>query len=223
MILIQVVFIILTKAYSPILSKNIFMKTCYFFIFLLSSNISFAQNDKTEIRNYQKGKLQEDTSYVYWLPYKKGTKQLMVQGYLTHYSHATLIANDFKMKTGTTLCAARAGIVMNVKESSDIGGLKDKENHWNYIVIQHEDSTTAIYGHLKMNGAIVNEGDTVVKGQPIGLSGNTGYSAFPHLHFQVSNKKGEQIPVRFLTQHGKQYLRQMGRYKCIHKASLRIK
>lgn len=199
------------------------MKAVCFVIILLSPTFLFAQKNKAEIRNFQKGKLQEDSSFVYWLPYKEGTKKLMVQGYLTHYSHATLIANDFKMKIGTTICAARAGVVINVKESSNIGGLKDKENNWNYIIIQHEDSSSAIYGHLKLEGAIVNEGDTVIKGQPIGLSGNTGYSAFPHLHFQVSNKNGEQIPVRFLTQHGNQYVRQMGNYKCVHTFTNRSK
>ena len=184
------------------------MKSIIILLLFILPAYTFAQDDGATIRNYQKGKLQEDSSYVYWLPYKEGAKQLMVQGYLTHYSHATLIANDFKMKTGTTLCAARAGIVTNVKESSNIGGLKDKENNWNYIVILHDDSTTAIYGHLKLNGAIVNEGDTVTKGQPIGISGNT---------------EGEQIPVRFLTQFGKQYLRQMGQYKCVHKESFKSK
>ncbi len=209
--------------YFPILNKKICIKSiCFLLTLILPTNL-FTQVDKATIRNYQKGKLQENSSYVNWLPYKEGSKQLMVQGYLTHYSHATLIANDFKMKTGTTLCAARGGIVTNIKESSNIGGLKDKENNWNYVVILHDDSTTAIYGHLKLNGVMVNEGDTVAKGQPIGFSGNTGYSAFPHLHFQVSNKEGEQIAVRFLTQYGMQYLRPMGRYKCVHKESFKSK
>jgi Peptidase family M23 len=195
-----------------------------FVIFLFTLPLlAFSQNDRTIIRNLQKGKLQEDTSYVYWLPYKENTSQLMVQGYLTKYSHKTLVANDFKMKSGTAICASRAGVVFDVMESSNIGGLKDKENHWNYILILHEDSSTAIYGHLQQNGALVNVGDIVTQGQEIGLSGNTGYSAFPHLHFQVRNKEGMQIPVRFLTQHGKQYLRQLKHYECKHVASEKIK
>jgi murein DD-endopeptidase MepM/ murein hydrolase activator NlpD len=199
------------------------MKT-FLFLFLLNAPIPvFSQSERTAIRNYQKGKLKEDTSYVYWLPYKENTSQLMVQGYFTKYSHKTLIANDFKMKNGTTICAARAGIVLDIMQSSNIGGLKDKENHWNYILITHDDGSTAIYGHIQQNGAKVNMGDTVTKGQEIGLSGNTGYSAFPHLHFQVRNKERMQIPVRFLTQYGKQYLRQLKLYKCLHKVSEKIK
>ncbi len=109
------------------------MKIFIFLIFINLPQLVFSQSERTVIRNYQKGKLQEDTSYVYWLPYKEKTSQLMVQGYLTKYSHKRLIANDFKMKSGTTICASRAGIVADVIQSSNIGGLWDKENHWNYI------------------------------------------------------------------------------------------
>jgi hypothetical protein len=195
------------------------MKILLFLSLFNLPQLAFSQNERTIIRNLQKGKLQEDTSYVYWLPYKEKTSQLMVQGYLTNYSHKTLIANDFKMKSGTIICASRAGVVFDVMEASNIGGLKDKENHWNYILILHNDSSTAIYGHLQQNGAMVTIGDTIAQGQEIGVSGNTGYSAFPHLHFQVRNKEGIQIPVRFLTKHGKQYLRQLRSYESIHVAS----
>jgi len=43
-------------------------------------------------------------------------------------------------------------------------------------------------GYLKKDGVLVNVGDTVKQGQHIGYSGNTGYTAFPHLHFQVYDK-----------------------------------
>jgi hypothetical protein len=104
-----------------------------FFLFLINlPQLVFSQSERAVIRNLQKGKLQEDTSYVYWLPYQENTSQLMVQGYLTKYSHKTLVANDFKMKSGTIICASRAGVVFDVMEASNIGGLKDKEKYWRY-------------------------------------------------------------------------------------------
>ena len=93
---------------------------------------------------------------------------------------------DFKMIVGTTICAARDGVVNSLEESYTDGGLKDKwMNKGNYIVIAHDDGTYGGYWHLAQNGALVSEGDTIVQGQLIGKSGHTGYSAFPHLHFWV--------------------------------------
>ncbi len=164
-------------------------------------------------RDFQKGRKKEDTSFVYQLPFSASKKYLMVQGYHTAYSHKHLIANDFKMDESENICAARAGIVLSTYDQSNIGGLKDKENHWNYVVIMHIDSSTAIYGHLKKNSSLVKIGDTIKKGQLIALSGNTGYSAFPHLHFAVYDKNGNQIAVRFYTSKGVQYLKQWKKYK----------
>lgn len=60
----------------------------------------------------------------------------------------------------------------------------------NHISIRHADGSVAYYGHL-LNGTMLNVGDTIRKGQVIGLSGNTGYSAFPHLHFEVIGSEQE--------------------------------
>lgn len=168
-------------------------------------------------RDYMKGRSHEDTSFVYLLPYKAGTRQVMVQGYNTTHSHRNMVALDFKMKTGTTVCAARSGVVTEVKESSNRGGLGDQYlPDWNYVVVQHADSSTALYGHLQLNGSLVYVGDTVTAGQPIALSGNTGYSAFPHLHFQVWDKNGTAIATRFRMQKGEGYLKQMRLYTAVH-------
>jgi hypothetical protein len=198
--------------------KIYFYKYLSAFLILLLAGIPMVchcQLSRKTVRALQKGTIKEDSSFVYWLPFKTGTKQLMVQGYYTSHSHRNLIANDFKMKTGTPICAARAGVVTAVMKESNTGGLKDIGNHWNYIIIQHADGSTAIYGHLQQNGALVQHGDSILQGQEIGLSGNTGYSAFPHLHFQVWDRQGNQIPVRFLTKKGAACLKQMKFYRAV--------
>jgi len=53
------------------------------------------------------------------------------------------------------------------------------------------------YLHLKPNSALVREGDLVRRGQPLALSGDTGYSTRPHLHFQVQDALGRSMPIRF--------------------------
>jgi murein DD-endopeptidase MepM/ murein hydrolase activator NlpD len=168
----------------------------------------------------QKGKIKDDTSYVYWLPYAEGTIHRVVQGYYSSYSHKNRAALDIKMKPGTPVHAARDGIVVRVVETNDKGGLKKAYRQFaNMIVIQHGDDSRTGYWHLQKNGSLVNVGDTVMKGQLIGLSGNTGFTAFPHLHFIAWRSGGgswRQIGTRFLTHKGIRYLRPLRRYRSIH-------
>jgi murein DD-endopeptidase MepM/ murein hydrolase activator NlpD len=54
----------------------------------------------------------------------------------------------------------------------------------NYIIIDHGNKYKSYYGHLaRVN---IKKGDDVLKDQVIGLSGNTGMSTGPHLHFQIT-------------------------------------
>lgn len=183
---------------------------------LLLAVSSFAQT-RSEIRDLKAGKVETDTSFIYTLPWQKGEKHFLAQAYLSSLSHKGEIALDFKMKKGTKICAARSGVVVSLREDSDRGGLKPEYlSDGNYIVIRHEDGSHANYWHLQQNGVLVNEGDTVQQGQVIGLSGNTGYSAFPHLHFEVTGGYGVgrgQVPTRFRTNKGVRYLRPFKWYR----------
>jgi hypothetical protein len=85
-----------------------------------------------------------------------------------------------------------------VKESSDSGcATSDCADQANYVTVDHGDGTRAIYYHLQLNGALVNEGDRVGAGEPIGLSGNTGWSTRPHLHIEVKDFLYNSLPMLF--------------------------
>lgn len=182
-------------------------------------NCSVSNNPlRTQIKKLRKGQIKDDTSFVYALPFEPDTKHFIIQGYFGSLSHKERAALDFNMKRGTSIRAARGGIVVRVKEDSDRGGISKKyRKDGNNIIIQHNDGSRAGYWHLQHNGALVNVGDTVQKGQRIGLSGKTGYAAVPHLHFIVwkfdSSGRWNQVPTRFLTTKGIKYLKAWKKYK----------
>jgi len=87
-------------------------------------------------------------------------------------------AIDFVMDIGTLVTASRKGVIIYVEES----GL-DYESVNNVVVLKDEDFYFLQYQHLTHNGALVEEGDFVEIGDPIGYSGASGLAAYPHLHF----------------------------------------
>lgn len=199
------------------------MKTRFILILIASipflASCSLSNNpQRRHIQLLQKGKIQEDTSYVYWLPYAEGTTHRLVQGYFSSYSHRNRAALDFKMKPGTAIHAARDGVVSRIVEENDKGGWNRKYRQYaNLVIIQHYDGSRAGYWHLKKDGVLVNLGDSVTKGQKIALSGTTGFTAFPHLHFIVwRSGGGGPVGSRFLTRKGAKYLRPLRRYRSTH-------
>ncbi|HKH63012.1 MAG TPA: M23 family metallopeptidase [Flavitalea sp.] len=178
-----------------------------------------AQLADREIRDLKNGHIANDTSYIYWLPFQPGKSYFLVQGWESKHSHKGELLLDFKMRPGTKIFAAREGKVVDIKQDSDKGGVKGEFlSEGNHIIIQHTDSSYSGYWHLEKDGVRVHVDDQVVRGQYIGRSGNTGYSAFPHLHFYVYKNDGEfkTLPTRFVTTTGVRYLRPGQYYKSSH-------
>lgn len=198
----------------------------FFLLFcLLAAGCAVSKNPlRKEVKLLQKGVIKDDTSYVYALPYANKASHRVVQGYFGHFSHKERAALDFKMKRGTKVLAARDGIVVRVKQDGNKGGMNKKYRPYgNNIVIQHADGSRAGYWHLQFNGSLVKVGDTVKTGQAIALSGKTGYTALPHLHFLVwtFNSRGEwqQVATRFQTSKGIRYLRAMKKYRSTNQST----
>ncbi len=145
-----------------------------------------------------------DAGCVYLLPYAPGSSFCVSQGYHGAFSHRgpDEYAIDWQMPVGTPIHAAREGLVVESKDDMDQGGPSLKyEKSANCILIQHSDGTIGIYGHLKQGGNQVKVGDRVKAGDLIALSGNTGFSNGPHLHFSVfmakNGKERLSLPVKF--------------------------
>ncbi len=129
---------------------------------------------------------QETSPYV--LPYPVGVTHNIRQGNCnaanTHNGPEEY-AYDFEMPIGSELVAVRGGRVFAVVErfTDDQHGA----DQGNVLAIDHGDRTYAKYGHLTFNGGLVEVGDVVEQGQRIALSGNSGISRAPHLHFAVKH------------------------------------
>ncbi|GAB2955819.1 M23 family metallopeptidase [Streptomyces pseudoechinosporeus] len=113
--------------------------------------------------------------------------------------NSTHSGQDFAVASGTKVFATHGGTV--VKAGGN--GAGDGPAYGNAIVIRHGNGTYSQYAHLSR--VEVQAGQIVATGQRIGLSGNTGNSSGPHLHFEIrtSANYGSAIdPVRFLRTKG---------------------
>ncbi|MDD9378000.1 M23 family metallopeptidase [Streptomyces sp. ZAF1911] len=102
---------------------------------------------------------------------------------------------DFAVPVGTPVDAVSAGTV--VKAGPNGGG--DGPAYGNAIVIKHANNTYSQYAHLSKIQVTI--GEKVSKGEQIALSGNTGNSSGPHLHFEIRttpNYGSAVNPVSFL-------------------------
>ncbi len=86
------------------------------------------------------------------------------------------------MPEGTPIIAARSGVV--VKTENEQAG-RGNDPSGNFVRVQHDDGTEGAYLHLKQGSVSVRVGQRVAVGSPLALSGNTGNSSGPHLHFVV--------------------------------------
>ena len=137
----------------------------------------------------------QDVEYL--LPLRQSHARID-QGFGGRFSHTdeqNRHALDFAADIGTTVLAARAGTVMQVESDFSKAGLKQERygGRANFVRILHDDGSMAIYAHLKADGALVRVGQRVTAGQQIGLSGNTGFTTGPHLHFAVQVNRGMRL------------------------------
>ena len=144
-------------------------------------------------------KIDEDFEYV--LPFKKGKKYKIIQGFNGRFSHnliSSKYAIDFNFKVGDTVYASRKGIVVIAKkDSKEFGKNRSFSGKANKVIVYHDDGTLASYVHLKYDEVFVQEGDEVIVGQPLGLVGMSGFTTTPHLHFVVHKERGIAVPIQF--------------------------
>ena len=114
---------------------------------------------------------------------------LEIRGTLTSYwgdgrNHGGI---DIGVPTGTKVVAVKAGTVVEARYASDYGY---------YVTIDHGNGVKTKYAHNSQN--VVEVGQKVKGGQVIALSGNTGRSTGPHLHFEVIINGNRVNPGKYI-------------------------
>jgi murein DD-endopeptidase MepM/ murein hydrolase activator NlpD len=127
--------------------------------------------------------------YAYRLPYRSGTFSVL-QGFHGAFSHrgSNEFAVDFDCPVATHVLATRPGVVVAANAAAQGAGTTAdflEYRRTNFVIVRHDDGTLGEYMHLAPSGVLVQPGQRVARGDELALSGNTGFSSTPHLHFQV--------------------------------------
>ncbi len=100
---------------------------------------------------------------------------------------------DVAVASGTEVRAAGGGSVVEVSETTEYGKM---------VRVAHPGGYETLYGHL--SEARVRQGDRVALGTTLGLSGNTGRSTAPHLHFELRKGGAAVDPMTLIQQSARQ-------------------
>jgi murein DD-endopeptidase MepM/ murein hydrolase activator NlpD len=138
------------------------------------------------------------TEYAYGIPWLRGLMFSVLQGFHGKFSHtgSNEYAVDFDCPVATRVIAARDGIVVAANASAQGSGTTQEYADYrrvNFVLVMHDDGTLGEYMHLAPSGVVVTPGTKVRRGQELALSGNTGFSSTPHLHFQVITAANDGI------------------------------
>ena len=123
-------------------------------------------------------------------------------GFLTYDGHKGTdirVIDPAALRRGVAVLAAAPGRVRAVRDgmpdvSVRAGGKEAVAGReaGNSVVIEHGDGWETQYGHMRSGSVAVRAGDAVTAGQKLGVVGLSGYTEFPHLHFEV-RRRGKTV------------------------------
>ncbi|MFO7897246.1 MAG: M23 family metallopeptidase [Candidatus Cloacimonadales bacterium] len=140
----------------------------------LLSDLAFGSSKEEELDELI-GKLEEqETVEVYQNPQTPDLVPLAAEYKISQKFSSKHPGWDFAVKSGSKVLSAAAGEVLSVYDDEYFGRV---------ILIDHFNQYATLYAHLQ--SSLVQMGESVEKGQTIALSGNSGNSTAPHLHFEI--------------------------------------
>lgn len=165
---------------EEILQKSIFILVI---VFLLGINIPYIYSETTSVNNRESAVslIIDSTKYMHCCPVMG--KVISPFGKRGGRKHT---GADVKLQKGDTVRAALSGVV--TKASSYFG-------YGNLVIIKHPEKYETYYSHLSK--CLVEPGDSVYAGYPVGLGGRTGRATTNHLHFEVRKNGTPQNPEKY--------------------------
>ena len=99
---------------------------------------------------------------------------------------------------------SHAGVDLAVPEGTLISAAADgwavfdgwHQRYGNFLILQHPGDYMTFYGHL--SAVLADKGELVKAGEPVAVSGNSGRSSAPHLHFEISYRGKKLDPGAFI-------------------------
>ncbi|MEH3055370.1 MAG: M23 family metallopeptidase [Patulibacter minatonensis] len=132
---------------------------------------------------------------TYW-PLATGARATITEaagGRFSHSSPATKDSIDLGLPQGTELRAGFTGVVARVNTGCVVGNTRCGSGYGNYIYLKAPDGTCAVLGHLSQ--VDVAQGQQIARYDRLGLSGTTGNSTGPHLHYNhIDCNTGASLP-----------------------------
>lgn len=130
------------------------------------------------------------------LDYACGTATYDAQPGFQHKGTDIGIQDMAAVRAGVEVRAAAAGVVVGMRDGVTDINVKDRTSPLpinkycgNGVRLKHAQGLVTQYCHMKKGSIVVKAGEQVRQGQRLGLVGLSGFSAFPHLHFQVIQGK----------------------------------
>ncbi|MFG6118041.1 M23 family metallopeptidase [Thalassobacillus sp. B23F22_16] len=175
---------------------------------------SFPETDEVYTANTYTMPIKEE-----WMVFWGGTNQLLNYHYPTEtqrYAYDLLMTkngssyhgnpekNKHYYAFGKEVAAPADGVVVKAIdgiEDNVPGEMNSGSPLGNHVVLEHKNGEYSLLAHLKKNSILVEAGDEMTEGDVLGLTGNSGNSSEPHIHFQVMDNldffEAKSIRIQF--------------------------
>jgi murein DD-endopeptidase MepM/ murein hydrolase activator NlpD len=159
----------------------------------LEQETNWLKNDVTQLEQSVTSRMQQISHYPSILPVRGGFVSSQYGKRIDPFTgiEESHYALDISIEPGSEVFASGAGIVKIVNRN-----VVQYKGYGNYIVIDHGFGYESMYAHLSK--VFVKEGQQIKRWDLIGLSGNTGKSTAPHLHYGIMANGEPKNPMNFI-------------------------